>query len=375
MGIKTTHTGSLPRPADMTAVLIEKQEGRPSPGFDELADRSVGDIVAMQIAVGLDIINDGEQSKTGYSTYVQDRLNGFEGEPVIRPRANDLLDHADFAELAVRLRGRPSPPLPPCSGPISLRDEDAVHTDIARLISAAKANGLGTDRLFMSAASPGLIAMFFGNRFYATREEFLGAIAAAMRPEYEAIVQAGITLQLDCPDFAMSHNSVFQDLTVEEFRREVALSIAALNSAVEGIAPDKMRLHVCWGNYESPHTTDVPLADLVDVIVTARPAGISVEGANPRHEHEWELFESFSLPDDKYLIPGVLDSKSNYVEHPQLIAQRLKRYVNLLGEERVVAGTDCGFDTFIGRDRVAPSVVRAKLRAAREGADLASISA
>lgn len=372
MGIKTTHTGSLPRPADMTAVLIEKQEGRATPGFDELADRAVADIVAMQIEVGVDIVNDGEQSKTGYSTYVQDRLNGFEGEPVSRPRANDLKDHPDFAEMSVRLRGRPSPPLPPCSGPISLRDPDAVHVDIARLTAAAEANGLGTDRLFMSAASPGLIAMFFGNRFYSKREEFLGAIAEAMRPEYEAIVDAGITLQLDCPDFAMSHNSVFQDLTVEEFRHEVALSITALNGAVERIDPEKMRIHVCWGNYESPHTTDVPLADLIDLISTVRPAGISVEGANPRHEHEWELFESFHLPDDKYLIPGVVDSKSNYVEHPQLIAQRLKRYANLLGAERVIAGTDCGFDTFIGRDRVSPSVVRAKLRAAKEGAELAS---
>jgi 5-methyltetrahydropteroyltriglutamate--homocysteine methyltransferase len=356
----------------MTAALIEKQEGRPTPGFEELADRAVMDVVAMQIEVGLDIINDGEQSKTGYSTYVQDRLNGFEGEPVTRPRANDLKDHPDFAELAVRLRGRPSPPLPPCSGPISLRDADAVHTDIARLMAAANAHDVAKDRLFMSAASPGLIAMFFGNSFYPSREEFLGAIADAMRPEYEAIANAGIMLQLDCPDFAMSHNSVFQELSVQEFRREVALSIAALNAAVAGISPDQMRLHVCWGNYESPHTTDVPLADLIDLIATARPAGLSVEGANPRHEHEWELFESFQLPDDKYLIPGVIDSKSNYVEHPRLIAQRLNRYSNLLGSDRVTAGTDCGFDTFIGRDRVAPSVVRAKLRAAREGADLAA---
>ena len=357
---------------DMTALLIDKQEGRATSGFEELADRAVSDIVAMQVAAGVDIVNDGEQSKTGYSTYVQDRLNGFEGEPVARPRANDLKDHPDFAELAVRLRGRPSPPLPPCSGPISLRDPDAVHGDIARLTSAAKTNGVGTDRLFMSAASPGLIAMFFGNRFYASREEFLGAIADAMRPEYEAIADAGITLQLDCPDFAMSHNSVFQDLSVDEFRSEVALSIAALNHAVAGIDQEKMRVHVCWGNYESPHTTDVPLADLIDLIATVRPSGISVEGANPRHEHEWELFESFSLPDDKYLIPGIVDSKSNYVEHPRLIAQRLGRYANLLGADRVVAGTDCGFDTFIGRDRVAPSVVRAKLRAAKAGAEIAS---
>lgn len=371
MGIKTTHTGSLPRPADLTALLIDKQDGRPTLGIEELADRAVADIVAMQVEAGIDIVNDGEQSKTGYSTYVEDRLSGFDGEPVSRPRANDLRDHPDFAEMSVRLRGRPSPPLPPCTGPITLRDPQAVHADIARLKAAAKANGLGADRLFMTAASPGLIAMFFGNRFYASREEFLGAIGDAMRPEYEAIVNADITLQLDCPDFAMSHNSVFQGLSVEEFRHEVALNIAALNDAVAGLSPEKMRVHMCWGNYESPHTTDVPLAELIDLVATVRPAGISVEGANPRHEHEWEVFESFSLPNDKYLIPGVIDSKSNYVEHPQLIAQRLRRYVDLLGEERVVAGTDCGFDTFIGRDRVSPSVVRAKLRAEAEGAALA----
>ena len=371
MGIKTTHTGSLPRPVDMTALLIEKQEGRPTPGFEALADRAVNDIVGMQVAAGLDLINDGEQSKTGYSTYVQDRLNGFEGEPVTRPRANDLKDHPDFAELAIRLRGRPSPALPPCSGPISLRDGEAVQADVARLLAAADAHNIPRDRLFMSAASPGLIAMFFGNTFYPSRADFLGAIADAMRPEYEAIAHAGIVLQLDCPDFAMSHNSVFQELSVEDFRKEVALSIEALNAAVAAIDADQMRLHVCWGNYESPHTTDVPLSDLIDLIVTARPSGLSVEGANPRHEHEWELFESFHLPDDKYLIPGVIDSKSNYVEHPRLVAQRLNRYANLLGADRVIAGTDCGFDTFIGRDRVAPSVVRAKLLAAREGADLA----
>lgn len=372
MRISTTHTGSLPRPADITAQLIERQEGREPVGLDELADRAVADVVAMQVDAGIDIVNDGEQSKTGYSTYVQDRLSGFEGAPISRPRANDLKDHPDFAEMSVRLRGRPSPPLPPCNGPIELIDPDAVHRDIARLKAAAEAKGIGTDRLFMSAASPGLIAMFFGNTYYPNREEFLGAIADAMRSEYAAIVGAGITLQLDCPDFAMSHNSVFQDLSVEEFRREVALSIEAVNHATSGLAPEAMRLHVCWGNYESPHTTDVPLSDLIDLIVTARPSGISVEGANPRHEWEWELFETFELPDDKYLIPGVIDSTSNFVEHPRLIAQRLKRYVDLLGPDRVMAGTDCGFDTFIGRDRVSPSVVWAKMRAAAEGARLAS---
>src|SRR5665213_1136730 len=372
MGIATTHTGSLPRPADITAQLIERQEGRDPVGLDQLADRAVVDIVAMQVEAGIEIVNDGEQSKTGYSTYVQDRLSGFEGEPVSRPRANDLKDHPDFAELSVRLRGRPSPPLPPCNGPIELIDPGAVHRDIARLKAAAEASGIGTERLFMSAASPGLIAMFFGNTYYPSREEFLGAIADAMRSEYQAIVNAGITLQLDCPDFAMSHNSVFQDLSIEEFRSEIAIGVEALNSAVVGLPPEKMRFHLCWGNYESPHDTDVPLEAIVDVIVQARPAGIALEASNPRHGHEWKVFEDFKLPDEKYLIPGVIDTTTNFVEHPELIALRLENYAGVVSADRVMAGTDCGFGSFIGRDRVARSVVWSKLSALAEGTHLAN---
>jgi 5-methyltetrahydropteroyltriglutamate--homocysteine methyltransferase len=248
-----------------------------------------------------------------------------------------------------------------------------VHRDIARLKAAAVASGIGSDRLFMSAASPGLIAMFFGNEYFLNREEFLGAIADAMGPEYQAIVDAGITLQLDCPDFAMSHNSVFQDLSVEEFRREVVLSIEAVNHATRSLDPQAMRLHVCWGNYESPHTTDVLLSDLIDLIVTVRPAAISIERANPRHEWQWETFESFDLPGEKYLIPGMIDSTTNFVEHPRLIAQRLRRYVNLLGVNASSPEPTVALTPSSAAIECRHRWCGAKLRAAVEGARLASL--
>lgn len=370
--IRTTHTGSLPRSKHQTELLIELESGRVPEELALATRTSVAEIVVTQHDLGIDIINDGEQGKTGYSTYVRERLSGFEGEPTARRQSNDLKGHEDFVELSVKLRGRPSAKLPPCSAPISLIDPDAVHTDIANLTAAADSAGVSRDQLFMSAASPGLIGMFFENKFYANRAEYLGAIAEAMRPEYQAIVNAGITLQLDCPDFAMSHNSVFQDLSIEEFRREIAIGIEALNSAVAGIAPEKMRFHLCWGNYESPHDTDVPLEAIVDVIVKAAPAGIVLEASNPRHGHEWQVFEDFKLPDGKYLIPGVIDTTTNFVEHPELVAQRLGLYAKVVGPERVMAGTDCGFGSFIGRDRVAPSIVWTKLSALVDGARIAS---
>jgi 5-methyltetrahydropteroyltriglutamate--homocysteine methyltransferase len=356
----------------MTELLIELEGGHVPHELAAFTKSSVVDIVKTQHALGIDIVNDGEQGKTGYSTYVRDRLAGFEGEPTSRPQSNDLVGHEDFVELSVKLRGRPSAKLPPCSAPIRLIDPDAVHIDIANLISAADAAGVHNDELFMSAASPGLIGMFFENQFYPNRAEYLGAIAEAMRPEYEAIVHAGITLQLDCPDFAMSHNSVFQDLSVQEFREEITVGVEALNNAVANLPSEQMRLHLCWGNYESPHTTDVPLVDIVDLVVKAKPAGIALEASNPRHGHEWRVFEDFTLPDGKYLIPGVIDTTTNFVEHPELIAQRLGFYIGVVGAERVLAGTDCGFGSFIGRDRIATSVVWSKLSALAEGARIAS---
>lgn len=370
--IQTTHTGSLPRSEQQTSLLIELEGGHVPDDLARATTEAVAEIVSIQHRLGVDVVNDGEQGKTGYSTYVSDRLEGFEGDATARPQSNDLVGHEDFVELSVKLRGRPSAKLPPCSSPIRLINPDAVHTDIANLLSAADAAGVSHDHLFMTAASPGLIGMFFENQYYPSRAEYLHAIADAMRPEYQAIVNAGITLQLDCPDFAMSHNSVFQSLSIEEFRREIATGVEALNSGVAGLAPEKMRFHLCWGNYESPHTTDVPLGDIVDLITKAAPAGIVLEASNPRHGHEWQVFEDFKLPDEKYLVPGVIDTTTNFVEHPELVAQRLGAYAGVVGAERVMAGTDCGFGSFIGRDRVAKSVVWSKLEALVEGTRIAN---
>ncbi len=370
--IRTTHTGSLPRSQEQTLLLIELEGGHVPDDLAKATTDSVSEIVSIQRDLGIDIINDGEQGKTGYSTYVSDRLAGFEGEATARPQSNDLKGHEDFVELSVKLRGRPSAKLPPCSSPIRLINPDAVHVDIANLTAAADAAGIPRDRLFMTAASPGLIGMFFENQYYPTRADYLHAIADAMRPEYQAIVNAGITLQLDCPDFAMSHNSVFQNLSIEEFRREIATGVEALNSGVAGLPSEMMRFHLCWGNYESPHTTDVPLGNIIDLISKAAPAGIVLEASNPRHGHEWRVFENFQLPDDKYLVPGVIDTTTNFVEHPELVAQRLGTYASVVGPERVVAGTDCGFGSFIGRDRVAKSVVWSKLESLVEGTRLAN---
>ena len=370
--IQTTHTGSLPRSEEQTLLLIELEGGHVPAELARTTTDAVAEIVSIQCKLGVDIINDGEQGKTGYSTYVSDRLAGFEGVATARPPSNDLKGHEDFIELSVKLRGRPSAKLPPCSSPIRLINPEAVHIDIANLTAAADAAGVPRDHLFMTAASPGLIGMFFENQYYPNRAEYLHAIAEAMRPEYQAIVDAGITLQLDCPDFAMSHNSVFQDLSIEEFRREIATGVEALNSGVAGLPSEKMRVHLCWGNYESPHTTDVPLGDIVDLITKAAPAGIVLEASNPRHGHEWKVFEDFKLPDDKYLVPGVIDTTTNFVEHPELVAQRLGAYASVVGSERVMAGTDCGFGSFIGRDRVAKSVVWSKLEALVEGTRIAN---
>ncbi|HUZ19195.1 MAG TPA: cobalamin-independent methionine synthase II family protein [Acidimicrobiales bacterium] len=370
--IETTHTGSLPRPEGLTTLLVEVEEGRAPAGLAERANAAVADVVARQLAVGLDIVNDGEQGKIGYSTYVRDRLSGFSGEPTPRPQSRDLVGHEDFVALSVQLRGRPRVMLPPCTGPIALADPEAAPREVAALVAAGRAAGVGPERLFMSAASPGVIALFFENHYYPSREEYLHAIVEAMRTEYRAIIDAGLTLQLDCPDFAMSYNTVFADLSVDEFRSEVALAVEALNLAVADLPPERIRLHLCWGNFEAPHTHDIALADVIDLVLRANPAGIVLEAANPRHGHEWQVFERVALPEDKYLVVGVLDTTTNFVEHPELIAQRLRNYADLVGPERVMAGNDCGFSTFIGYNRVAPSIVWEKMAAMVEGARLAS---
>ena len=378
----TTHTGSLPRPEDLIRMMFAKEEGVPVEPR-ALAARirdAVADIVSRQSAAGIDVLNDGEMSKPSYATYIKDRLNGFGGESQPPPYP-DLVAYPGLHQKVYGDRGRARRRMPGCNAPVSVRDREAVKVDIDNLKAAAgRAGGAGgageaggeARDLFMSAASPGVVSLFFHNDYYKTHEEYLYAIADAMQYEYEAIANAGIVLQLDCPDLGMGRHVQFAELSLEEFRRQARLHVEALNHAVRNIPPEQMRLHLCWGNYEAPHQMDVPLADVIDVVFLARPSAISFEAANPRHAHEWAVFEKVKLPDGKVLIPGVLESKSNFIEHPELVAQRIGRFANLVGRENVMPGTDCGYGTWVGQAAVDPDVVWGKLAAMAEGARLAS---
>lgn len=361
----------MPRPADLQE-LFEAGDSRRNEFLARLPS-AVKEVVKHQADTGIDVVNDGEMGKIGYGTYVKERLTGFDGESQWATRRRpELEDHPDWAERWASRLDRGAITAPACTSEVRLADPGAVLTDIATLRAAADAAGVTHERLFMTAASPGVIAHFFGNEHYPDRESFLAAIADAMRAEYEAIADAGITLQLDCPDLAMSRHSVFAGLSLQEFRREAALNVEALNHAVARIPAERMRLHVCWGNYEGPHDHDVPLSDIVDVVLRAKPAGISIEGCNPRHGHEWRVWEDVPLPDGRYLVPGVVDSTNNYVEHPELVAQRLLNYARIVGPDRVIGGSDCGFGTFATTATVVPSVTWAKLRSLVDGARLAS---
>jgi len=358
----TTHTGSLPRPRDLTSLLQDREDGKATPGLDQRVASAVGEAVTHQIDAGVDVPNDGEMGKIGYSTYIAQRLTGF--ERVTEPVRGAPPDLSDFPDLSTVM-----PPRSPnlryantvvCSGDIKPRDAQAVQQDIANLRQAA-----GDHEVFLSAASPGVAAFFIQDRHYGNRTAYLAAIAEAMRPEYRAIVDAGITLQLDCPDLAMA-GSRYE--SVAEFRKIVAENVEALNHALQGLPAERLRLHICWGNYEGPHTRDVELKDIIDLILQARVSGLSVEACNPRHAHEWRVFEDVKLPADWYVIPGVIDSTNNFVEHPDLVAERLLNYASVVGAERVMGGSDCGFGTFAGVSNVAPSVVWAKFQAMAEGA-------
>jgi 5-methyltetrahydropteroyltriglutamate--homocysteine methyltransferase len=367
----TTHTGSLPRPEDLIRTMFAKEEGIPV-RLDALAARvrdAVVEVVRRQTAAGVDVVSDGEMSKPSYATYIKDRLNGFGGEsqPPLYP---DLVPFPGLQQKVYGDRGRSRRKMPGCNAPISLRDGQAVQIDIANLKAAGAA--AGAEMLFMSAASPGVVSLFFHNGHYQTHEEYVYAIADAMRHEYEAIANAGLLLQIDCPDLAMGRHIQFADRTLEGFREQARMHVEALNHAVRNIPPEQMRLHLCWGNYEAPHQMDVPLADIIDIALLARPNAISFEAANPRHAHEWVVFETVKLPEGKTLIPGVLESKSNFIEHPELIAQRIGRYAKLVGRENVMAGSDCGFGTWVGQAAVDPDVVWAKLAALTEGARIAT---
>src|SRR6516162_2234747 len=363
----TTHTGSLPRAEDLVRTMFAKEEGVPvDPAALKARIRlAVADVVKQQVEAGIDIVNDGEMSKPSYATYIKDRLDGFGGES--RPLTyQDLVDFPDFARRVFGDPGRARRKTPGCNGPISLRDADAAAVDVDNLQAAlARVNA---EEGFLSAASPGVIALFFHNGHYPSEEAYLYAIADAMRREYETIAGAGLILQIDCPDLAMGRHIQYADLSVAEFRTKARLHIEVLNHAVANIPADRLRLHLCWGNYEGPHHCDVPLRDIIETVFLAKPSGLSFEAANPRHAHEWTVFEDIKLPDDKVLIPGVIESKTNFIEHPELIAQRIGRYARLVGRENVIAGSDCGYGTWVGQAAVDPGVVWAKLASLAEGA-------
>ncbi len=371
--ILTTHTGSLPRSEELVDLLFAREAGQPVDS-EVLADqvrRDVAELVRKQTRVGVDVISDGEASKTAFVRYVKERLGGFSGASAT-PSYADQDEFPAFAQArAIGGATRRMPPNPACEGPVTVRDREAVQRDIANLRMALGEHEPGD--CFLPAASPGVIAMNLDNHYYPTHEAYIYAVADAMRQEYEAITGAGFLLQLDCPDLAMGRHRHFKDQSTEEFRRHSTLSIEALNHAVAGIPPSQLRLHVCWGNYEGPHTRDIELHDILDIVLQANVEAISIEAANPRHEHEWHLFRGFDFPEDKILIPGVIDSTTNFVEHPELVAERIVRIAQLIGRERVVAGTDCGFSTAAGWGNVAPDIVWAKLASLVEGARLASL--
>jgi 5-methyltetrahydropteroyltriglutamate--homocysteine methyltransferase len=368
--ILTTHTGSLPRPSELLDELVRRDRGEPVDA-DGLAARvraAVADSVRRQTDAGVGVVNDGEAGKIGYATYVTQRLEGFGGEADPPGPPPDMLEFPDYHARVSGDGGR-GPAMPACDGPIAYRDTEAVRADIANL--RAGLDGTGAEDAFLSAASPGVIAFFLADRHYGSHEEYLFAIADAMKAEYDEIHRGGVVLQLDCPDLAITRHRVGAE-SLEDFRRFVALHMEAIDHATRDIPPEALRMHVCWGNYEGPHHHDVPLGDIVDIVLGGRPSAISFEAANPRHAHEWRVFEDVKLPDGKVLVPGVIDSTTNYIEHPELVAQRIVRYAELVGRESVIAGTDCGFASFAASGSVDPAIVWAKLGALADGAALAS---
>ena len=374
--ILTTHVGSLPRPAALLDLILAKEEGRPvdEAAFETAAAAAVDGIVAQQVAAGIDVVSDGEMSKPSYTIYVKHRVNGIGASDEAAEKGrrimvgHDQLDHPDFAERMTHFR---QIPFPGCIGPVCYGNRAPLERDLAHLATAVgKAKPVET---FMTAPSPGILTRFVIDTYYKDEDAYLEALANAMRTEYQAIVGAGFLLQIDCPDLGSARHNQYRDKTDDEFLRIAERNVAALNHATEGLPSDRMRLHICWGNYEGPHTHDIALAKVIDICFKARPSGFSFEGANPRHEHEWEDLKSMRIPDDKVLIPGVIDSTTNFVEHPRLVAQRICRYAEIVGRERVIAGADCGFATFAARTpMVATSIVWAKFKALAEGAELAT---
>jgi len=370
--ILTTHTGSLPRPDDLIEMMWAREDGGPidEAALDERIISAVQECVARQAEAGVDIVNDGEMSKPSYATYVKDRLHGFTGESVQDYFFEDLVDFPRSAEMVAGNPGRRKRAAPACESDITVKDPEAVVADMANLMGAPAAGDV--TGVFSSAASPGVVSLFFANAHYASDEEYVMAIAEAMRHEYEAIADAGAFVQVDCPDLAMGRHTVYASMDRDTFRRRIELNVAAINHALRNIPAERCRMHLCWGNYPGPHHHDVPITDVIDLVWEAKPQTVLVEAANPRHAHEWSLFESIQVPDGKILCPGVIEPQSNYIEHPEVVAQRIERYAKVLGPDRIMAGVDCGFSVHVGIQGIDPDVAWAKLASLAEGAEIAS---
>lgn len=370
--ILTTHVGSLPRPQDVVDMLFAQDQGDLTDlaAFNETMRAAVDEVVKKQVEAGVDLVSDGEMSKISYATYIRHRLTGFEIGEMPRATPKDLDDYPEYRDRLAQAGGTPKYHRPICTGPISVKDMEPLRQDIAHLKAALAKYGVQEG--FINAASPGVVAVFQPNSYYDSHEAYLEALAEAMKHEYEIVAEAGLTLQIDCPDLAMGRHIKFRDVDDDEFLKNARMQIEALNYALSNVPAQSVRMHVCWGNYEGPHTHDISLAKIIDVVLEAKPQAILFESANPRHAHEWTVWRDVDIPDDKVLIPGVLDTTTNFVEHPELVAERIERFAHIVGRERVIAGSDCGFGTFAGFGAIHPSICWAKLQAMAQGAELAS---
>lgn len=369
MGVLTTHVGSLPRTQKVVDFIFarENEQEFAQADFDAAMTEAVDETVRRQVEAGVDIVSDGETSKISYATYVKDRYTGFSGDSP-RNAPGDLKLFPTFLERLANEGGTPQYARPMCTGEVKSKGQGELEKDIANLKGAMAKHGV--ERGFMNAASPGVISLFLQNDFYSNRAAYLAALADAMREEYQTIVASGLDLQLDCPDLALSRHMLFQDLSDAEFIKVADMHVEALNHALEGVPEDKVRIHICWGNYEGPHVCDIPMDTMFTTLMSAKAQYVLFETSNPRHAHEWTVFRDrkSEIPDNKVLVPGVVDTTTNFVEHPEVVAQRIERFTSIVGEERVVAGSDCGFGTFAGFGAVDPEIAYAKLGALSEGA-------
>lgn len=370
--ILTTHVGSMPRTQAVVDMLFAEDRGEPldRAAYDATMQTAVNEIVGKQQAAGVDVVSDGEMSKISYATYIRHRFTGFEIGDAPRATPKDLDDFPEYKQRLAQAGGTPKYHRPICRGPIAIKDLAPLQKDIAHLKSAMQTHGV--DEAFMNAASPGVIAVFQPNEYYQSHADYLQALAEVMKVEYEMIVNAGLLLQVDCPDLAMGRHIRFRDASDEEFLRNAEIQVEALNYALSAVPADRVRMHLCWGNYDGPHTHDIDLHKIIHLVLKAKPQAILFEAANPRHGHEWKVWGETTIPDDKLLIPGVIESTNNFIEHPELVAQRIETFAHIVGRERVMAGTDCGFGTFAGFGAVHPQITFGKLQALAEGARIAS---